>query len=204
MTSEGIGNWPGAFFRDDDSTSADDEIREVSKDDEIEQILNEPLPEGEYVNDSILYKDKLSPSVFLFSLAHAISFTLPLLLSCSRSNLKATTLPLRRSNLLSRYPSHSSSSSLSLKSPSHSSSSSSLCCFATTPPLRLSVATTPLLRRRHISFNASESHGCLPPRNPNPTTNRHPTGRDLTPPADAISNLVLFVDRLVPQSGGSE
>ncbi|KAG2410061.1 uncharacterized protein HKW66_Vig0007260 [Vigna angularis] len=115
-----------------------------------------------------------------------------------------TTLPLRRSNLLSRYPSHSSSSSLSLKSPSHSSSSSSLCCFATTPPLRLSVATTPLLRRRHISFNASESHGCLPPRNPNPTTNRHPTGRDLTPPADAISNLVLFVDRLVPQSGGSE
>ncbi|KAG2391687.1 Phosphoglycerate mutase-like protein [Vigna angularis] len=88
-------------------------------------------------------------------------------------------------DLLSRYPSHSSSSSLSLKSPSHSSSSSSLRCFATTPPLRLSVTTTPLLCRRHVSFNASESHGCLPPRNPNPTTNRHPTRRDLTPPADA-------------------
>ncbi|WVY99058.1 hypothetical protein V8G54_031209 [Vigna mungo] len=59
MTSEGIGNWPEGFFRDDDSTSVDDEIREVSEDDEIEEILNEPLLEGEYANDSTLYKGKL-------------------------------------------------------------------------------------------------------------------------------------------------
>ncbi|WVZ05471.1 hypothetical protein V8G54_018817 [Vigna mungo] len=56
MTSEEIGNWPECFLRDDDSTSADDEIREVSEDDEIEEILNDPLPKGEYVNDSTLYK----------------------------------------------------------------------------------------------------------------------------------------------------
>ena len=31
------------FFRDDDSTSADDEIIEVSENDEIEEILNEPF-----------------------------------------------------------------------------------------------------------------------------------------------------------------
>ena len=55
MTSEGIGNWPEGFLRDDDSTSADDEIREVSEDDEIEEILNEPLPEGEHANDSTIY-----------------------------------------------------------------------------------------------------------------------------------------------------
>ncbi|WVZ00203.1 hypothetical protein V8G54_026272 [Vigna mungo] len=42
---------------DDDSTSTNDEIREVSEDDEIEEILNEPLPEG--ANDSTLYKGKL-------------------------------------------------------------------------------------------------------------------------------------------------
>ncbi|XP_047163707.1 pectinesterase inhibitor 10-like [Vigna umbellata] len=169
-----------------------------------------------------------------------ISFTLPLLLSrsrsdllltffslLSRSNLKATTPPLRRSvALLSRYPSHSSSSSLSLKSPSHS-SSSSLFSLAqiSKPPLRVpplrrhhSVAPpSPHLLQRRRSVFAAESHGCippcnpipsrlpprnpnpsrLPPRNPNPTTNRHQTGRDLTPSADTISDLVLFVDRLV-------
>ncbi|KAG2406735.1 Delta(8)-fatty-acid desaturase [Vigna angularis] len=54
------------------------------------------------------------------------------------------------------------------------------------PPSLLSL-------RRSLALAPS----CLPPRNPNPTTNRHPTGRDLTPPADAISDLVLFVDRLV-------
>ncbi|WVZ14801.1 hypothetical protein V8G54_012367 [Vigna mungo] len=59
MTSEGIGNWPGGFFRDDDSTSADDEIREVNEEDEIKEILNEPLLEGEYANNSTLYKGKL-------------------------------------------------------------------------------------------------------------------------------------------------
>ena len=59
MTSEGIGNWPEGFLRDDDSTSAEDEIREVGEDDEIEEILNEPLSEGEYTNDSTLYKVKL-------------------------------------------------------------------------------------------------------------------------------------------------
>ncbi|WVZ03871.1 hypothetical protein V8G54_024677 [Vigna mungo] len=56
---QGIGNWVGGFFRDDDSTSADDEIREVNEEDEIEEILNEPLLEGEYVNNSTLYKGKL-------------------------------------------------------------------------------------------------------------------------------------------------
>ena len=59
MASEGIGNWPRGFLRDDDSTSANDEIREVSEDDEIEEILNETFPKGEYVNDSTLYKGKL-------------------------------------------------------------------------------------------------------------------------------------------------
>ncbi|KOM37600.1 hypothetical protein LR48_Vigan03g098200 [Vigna angularis] len=44
---------------DDDSTFADDEIRELSEDDEIEEILNQPLLEGKYVNDSTLYKGKL-------------------------------------------------------------------------------------------------------------------------------------------------
>ncbi|KOM52598.1 hypothetical protein LR48_Vigan09g125700 [Vigna angularis] len=56
--------WSGAVYDDltsanDDSTSVDDEIREVSEDDEIEEILNEPLLEGEYDNESTIYKGKL-------------------------------------------------------------------------------------------------------------------------------------------------
>ncbi|WVZ05512.1 hypothetical protein V8G54_018858 [Vigna mungo] len=46
-------------MRDDDLTFAHDEITEVSKDDEIEEILNEHFLEGEYANDSTLYKSKL-------------------------------------------------------------------------------------------------------------------------------------------------
>ncbi|KAK7244241.1 hypothetical protein RIF29_39060 [Crotalaria pallida] len=42
----GIGNWPVVLFRDDNSTSEDDEVGEVREDDEIEEILSEPLPQG--------------------------------------------------------------------------------------------------------------------------------------------------------------
>ncbi|WVY96946.1 hypothetical protein V8G54_029097 [Vigna mungo] len=52
MTSEGIGNWPGVLFKDDDSTSEDYEIGEVREDDEVEEILNELLLEGENADDT--------------------------------------------------------------------------------------------------------------------------------------------------------
>ncbi|BAU02240.1 hypothetical protein VIGAN_11172300 [Vigna angularis var. angularis] len=110
---------------------------------------------------------------------------------------------------------------------------------ATTPPLRLSVATTPLLRRHHSVAPPSPPLCCSvvatspstpplrfrcqkiwlhptpqpqpvtpPTSQPQPVTPptsdpsnlgpvRTATERDLTPPADAISDLVLFVDRLV-------
>ncbi|WVY92947.1 hypothetical protein V8G54_032035 [Vigna mungo] len=86
MTSEGIGNWPECFLRGDDSTSADDEIREVNEDDEIEEILNEPLPEGEYANDSTLYKgSKLGRLVGVIATMGFSSQTTPLYCpSCAR------------------------------------------------------------------------------------------------------------------------
>ncbi|BAT81901.1 hypothetical protein VIGAN_03181200 [Vigna angularis var. angularis] len=142
-------------------------------------------------------------------LIHITLLTLPLLLSRSRSDLKATTPPLRcfAFTVPFSFFLFFSLAQISFSQFLFFSILSRSNLKATTPPLRLSVATTPLLHRRHISFNASESHGCipprnpnpsrLPPRNPNPTTNRHPTGRDLTPPTDAILDLVLFVDRLV-------
>ncbi|KAG2384449.1 Chloride channel protein [Vigna angularis] len=100
----------------------------------------------------------ISPSQFLF-------FSL-----LSRSNLKATTPPL----CLAALPSLRRFTFLFFSLLSRSN------LKATTPPFCLFVATTPLLRRRHLSFNAAAPFSL-----PKAMAASHPA----TPTRDAISDL---------------